>query len=220
MDAALGEYGRLDGVILNAGVGTGSPAENEDLARFRPGRSGGRRGGGAVRIRRAVMAAAVVAAALVGGAGCHLEADQAPVTAPQVEQQPAAFTPGTISRGGVTYMVDCEGEPRRSPTTIFVGCPDRYGVRLLRWRGWGTERAVGSRVAIVNRCVPSCSDPALSQYSVTVVLSDVKEGEASAFYTRMTIYGRDAPSAGRPAEDRFLLRMPDHPGSKAPVPIP
>lgn len=144
--------------------------------------------------------AAVVAAALVGGAGCHLEADQAPVTAPQVEQQPAAFTPGTISRGGVTYMVDCEGEPRRSPTTIFVGCPDRYGVGLLRWRGWGTERAVGSGVAIVNRCVPSCSDPALSQYSVTVVLSDVKEGEASAFYKRMTIYGRDAPSAGRPAE--------------------
>ncbi len=33
VNAALGE-GRLDGVILNAGVGTGSPAENEDLARF------------------------------------------------------------------------------------------------------------------------------------------------------------------------------------------
>lgn len=33
VNAALAE-GRLDGVILNAGVGTGSPAENEDLARF------------------------------------------------------------------------------------------------------------------------------------------------------------------------------------------
>ncbi len=34
VDAALREYGRLDGVILNAGVGAGSPAEHEDLQRF------------------------------------------------------------------------------------------------------------------------------------------------------------------------------------------
>lgn len=34
VDACLTHFGRLDGVILNAGVGTGTPAENEDLDRF------------------------------------------------------------------------------------------------------------------------------------------------------------------------------------------
>ncbi len=169
-----------------------------------------------MRFARGVAALAVLIAL---ASGCNEEADRAPVTAPLRGPAPAEVTPGTIGRRGVTYITDCQGDPRHGPSEIIITCADsNYGVGLLRWRGWGTQRAVASGVAVVNNCIPDCTRGAFAQYPVTVVLTHIRDGEAAAFYTRMAILAPDAPGAGMPEKDLYRLGTPAG-GRPGPTPL-
>lgn len=146
---------------------------------------------------RGPLAGAVAVALLVALAGCRQGADVAPVTAPVVGPQPGASSRTTAARRGVTYITGCAGKPVRLPRTLITACADgNEGIARLRWRGWGTGRAIGSGVLVTNTCTPSCVRGQWEVLPATVVLDRIRNGEAAAYYTRMvvSVAGDDAGS--------------------------
>lgn len=152
---------------------------------------------------RVAIAAALVAAAL---AGCGSNADEVEVLTVDTTVTPEPTDPETGSRAAVTFIADCKGEPIHRPRTITLACADaNYQLTGLRWRNWGSHRAVAAGTGVANTCSPSCSQGSFARFPVTVVADGIVEGEASARYTRLSVSASGSHPKVIPRQQRFGL---------------
>jgi hypothetical protein len=116
----------------------------------------------------------------------------------------AAFT------GGPHALPDCLGKPRERPAEIVLACADgNFGVRRLRWTGWGETFAAATGVAFANDCKPYCAAGHMHSYQAIVVASGTQHcpGGATA-YSRVTVafVGRSPYPTSRPADMVYPAR--------------
>jgi hypothetical protein len=86
-------------------------------------------------------------------------------------------------------LPDCLGKPRVRPAEVVLACADaNFGVRKLRWTGWGQPFAAATGVAYANDCKPNCAAGHMHQYQAVLVASGSQRcpGDVTA-YSRVTI---------------------------------
>ncbi len=137
---------------------------------------------------RHLLALAGGALLLVGGlAACGVE-DTRPVAAHPQADAPTESGTTVRSRAGVTYLLDCVGEPVARPASYTVACADgNQSLVDLDWSDWGAQRASATGSVVANDCDPSCAEGSDVRAAVKVVASDLVDGEAAATYGTLTI---------------------------------
>ena len=89
----------------------------------------------------------------------------------------------------------------------LLACADaNYGVVEVTWQGWGTARAVGVGVAVLNTCVPNCAQGRFERYPVNLVADRPAATEAGWFYRRLVVLPRGGPTPGVPDREVYELR--------------
>jgi hypothetical protein len=79
----------------------------------------------------------------------------------------AAFAGGPIQS-----LPDCAGKPTVKPAAVVLACADaNFGVRRLRWTGWGESFAAATGVAYANDCKPYCAAGHMHDYQAVLVAS-------------------------------------------------
>ncbi|MEI2713476.1 MAG: hypothetical protein V9G04_09320 [Nocardioides sp.] len=137
----------------------------------------------------AITAAAVGAAAV---ADTGAEPDTTPVTS-EVSQAAA----------DATFLIECvEDNVVNQPRTFTLSCADANEVLdNLTWTNWGADEATASGVVASNDCDPNCAEGEMKSYPVTVVASDLVQGEASQTYGTLTVvYSGDRPEGAEQTE--------------------
>ena len=102
----------------------------------------------------------------------------------------ALLLAATISTGHAPQAVpDCLGKPRVRPTEIVLACADaNFGVRKLRWTGWGSPFAAATGVAYANDCKPYCAAGHMHTYQAVVVVSGTQQcPDGKTAYSRITV---------------------------------
>jgi hypothetical protein len=92
--------------------------------------------------------------------------------------------------GGPTQSLpDCVGKPTVKPTEVVLACADaNFGVRKLRWTGWGASFAAATGVAYANDCKPYCAAGHMHAYQAVLVASGRQTCPgAKPSYSRVTI---------------------------------
>ncbi len=74
--------------------------------------------------------------------------------------------------GHPTALPDCLGKPQVRPAAVVLACADaNFGVRALRWTGWGSTFAAATGTAYANDCTPNCAAGHMHTYQAVVVVS-------------------------------------------------
>ena len=100
-----------------------------------------------------------------------------------------ALAAAALAGGHPQAVPDCLGKPRVRPTEIVLACADaNFGVRKLRWTGWGEPFAAAIGVAYANDCTPNCAAGHMHSYQAVVVVSGTQQcpGGKTA-YSRITV---------------------------------
>lgn len=88
--------------------------------------------------------------------------------------------------GGPQALPDCLGKPRVRPTEVVLACADaNFGLRKLRWTGWGQAFAAATGVAYANDCTPNCAAGHIHTYEAVLVASGTRRCAGG-----ITAYGR------------------------------
>jgi hypothetical protein len=83
-------------------------------------------------------------------------------------------------------LPDCLGKPRVRPAEVVLACADaNFGVRKLRWTGWGESFAAATGVAYANDCTPNCAGGHMHTYQAVLVASGTQRCPGG-----VTAYGR------------------------------
>ncbi len=88
---------------------------------------------------------------------------------------------------------DCLGKPQVKPAAVVLACADaNFGLRKLRWRGWGKPTARATGVAYANDCTPNCAAGHMHSYRAVLVASgrQVCHGERAYARVRVLFPGR------------------------------
>ena len=88
---------------------------------------------------------------------------------------------------------DCLGKPQATPAAVVLACADAtFGLRKLRWSGWGKATARATGVAYANDCTPKCAAWHMHSYRAVLVASgrQVCHGVPSYAEVRISFPGR------------------------------
>jgi hypothetical protein len=91
--------------------------------------------------------------------------------------------------GAPSAVPDCLGKPRVRPTEIVLACGDgNFGVRKLRWTGWGQSFAAATGTAYANDCIPYCAAGHMHSYRAVLLVSGTQRcpGGTTA-YSRVVV---------------------------------
>jgi|SRR5581483_4704034 len=88
-----------------------------------------------------------------------------------------------------TALPDCLGKPKVRPLTVVLTCADaNFGVRKLRWTGWGQSFAAALGTAYANDCTPTCVAGKVHQYQAVLVASGSQRCSGGIVaYSRVTV---------------------------------
>lgn len=86
-------------------------------------------------------------------------------------------------------LPDCLGKPRVRPAEVVLACADaNFGVRKLRWTGWGSAFAAATGVAYANDCTPYCAAGHMHTYRAVIVASGAQRcPNGTTAYSRITV---------------------------------
>ncbi|HEV7132529.1 MAG TPA: hypothetical protein VGN27_02225 [Gaiellaceae bacterium] len=86
-------------------------------------------------------------------------------------------------------LPDCLGKPQVRPAAIVLACADaNFGVRKLRWTGWGAPFAAATGIAYANDCTPNCAAGHMHAYRAVLVVSGTQRcPDGKAAYSRVTV---------------------------------
>jgi hypothetical protein len=101
----------------------------------------------------------------------------------------AALALAAAFSGQPMALPDCLGKPLVRPTEVVLACADaNFGVRKLRWTGWGQSFAAATGVGYANDCTPNCAAGHMHTYRAVVVASGTQRcpGGITA-YSRVTV---------------------------------
>jgi len=85
-------------------------------------------------------------------------------------------------------LPDCLGKPRVRPAEIVLACGDaNFGVRKLRWTGWGESFAAATGVAYANDCTPDCAAGHMHTYQAVIVVSGTQHCAGTTAYRRIAV---------------------------------
>lgn len=105
--------------------------------------------------------------------------------------------------GPPTALPDCLGKPQVRPAAVVIACGDgNFGLRKLRWSGWGTTMARATGVAYANDCKPYCAAGHFQSYAAVLVASGRQRCHGKVAYARLTISfpGRSPYPKAKPAD--------------------
>ena len=111
--------------------------------------------------------------------------------------------------GHPTALPNCLGKPISQPASIVLACADaNFGVKQLRWIGWGGARAAATGVAYANDCTPNCAAGRFHDYSAVIVLDGSQKCGQTLDYHRLTIafVGPTPYPKAKPADLVYSLR--------------
>lgn len=143
----------------------------------------------------------LLAMSFLGLAGCGTVAGGTRVEGP---------APTAIPWSGPVYVDDAGSVPRQHPA--IVDLTERTSLYSLKWRGWGTSRAVATGVVVDVTCASGCphgdADP--PSYPVRLVLSGLVKREYSAYYHHAVLTADPPPAPDWVLEVGDLrLRVPE-----------
>jgi hypothetical protein len=94
-----------------------------------------------------------------------------------------------FASGHPQAVPDCLGKPRVRPTEIVLACADaNFGVRKLRWTGWGESFAAATGVAYANDCTPNCAAGHMHSYQAVVLVSGTQQcPNGTTAYNKVTV---------------------------------
>ena len=91
----------------------------------------------------------------------------------------------------------------------MLACGDgNFGLRKLRWIGWGSPRAAATGVAYANDCKPSCAAGHFHTYRAVIVVDGTQRCGGTTEYRRLTIafVGPSPYPKAKPADLAYPLR--------------
>lgn len=139
----------------------------------------------------------LLAMSFLGLAGCGTGAGGARIEGP---------APTAVPWTGPVYVSDSRSIPRQRPDVMdLTEVTTLYG---MKWRGWGTPRAVGTGAVVDFACISQCphgkDNP--PYYHVRLVLSRLVKREYAAYYSN-AVLSPDRPPAPAWAMDVGDLRL-------------
>ncbi|HET7567626.1 MAG TPA: hypothetical protein VFJ91_06520 [Gaiellaceae bacterium] len=100
-------------------------------------------------------------------------------------------------------LPDCAGKPVAKPREVVLACADaNFGIRKLRWSGWGRATARATGTAYANDCTPYCAAGHFHTYRAVLVASGrrVCHGVPSYARVRISFPGRTPYPKAKPAD--------------------
>jgi hypothetical protein len=75
------------------------------------------------------------------------------------------------------------------PAEVVLACADaNFGVRRLRWTGWGSSFAAATGVAYANDCTPNCAAGHMHTYRAVLVASGTQRcPNGKTAYSKVTV---------------------------------
>ena len=93
-----------------------------------------------------------------------------------------------MAAGAPSALPNCLGKPTVKPTSIVLACADgNFGLKRLKWIGWGSSRAAATGVAYANDCKPFCAAGHFHQYKAVVVVDGSQRCGRTTEFSRLTI---------------------------------
>jgi hypothetical protein len=91
--------------------------------------------------------------------------------------------------GATIALPDCLGKPKVKPAEVVLACADaNFGVRKLRWTGWGSSFAAATGTAYANDCTPNCAAGHFHSYQAVLVASGSQRcASGGRAYARVTV---------------------------------
>jgi len=87
-----------------------------------------------------------------------------------------------------TALPDCTGKLVVKPATVVLACADgNFGIRALRWIGWGEAAAAATGTAWANDCTPNCASGHDHSYKAVIVVDGAQRCGTTTAYKRLTI---------------------------------
>lgn len=139
----------------------------------------------------------LLAVGFLGLAGCGTGAGGMRVEGP---------APTAIRWTGPVYLDDARSMPRQHPDVMdLTNVTTLYG---MKWRGWGTPRAVATGLVVDFSCQSLCPQGKYNPpyYPVRLVLSGLVKREYAAYYSS-AVLSPDPPPAPHWALDVGELRL-------------
>ena len=106
----------------------------------------------------------------------------------------AALTVALAMAAHPAALPDCLGKPQVRPANVVLACADaNFGVRKLRWTGWGSAVAAATGTAYANDCTPNCAAGHMHAYQAVVVVSGAQRcpgGVTAYLRLRIAFIGR------------------------------
>jgi hypothetical protein len=105
-----------------------------------------------------------------------------------------------------SVLPDCLRDLKTEPGSIVLACADaNFGVRHLRWTGWGERITAAVGTAYANDCDPTCVAGKFHRYRALVLVGGSQECSGGILaYERVTI-GFVGPSPYPQAKPRDLV---------------
>ena len=122
----------------------------------------------------------------------------------------AAFAIALAFAAGPQSLPDWSGKPTIKPAEVVLACADaNFGVRKLRWTGWGGSFAAATGVAYANDCTPTCVAGHMHTYQAVLVAagSQICPGGRRS-YNRVTVafVGPSPYPKSKPADLTYRAR--------------
>jgi hypothetical protein len=93
--------------------------------------------------------------------------------------------PTAIPWTGPAYVDDARSVPRQSPDVVdLTDTTTLYG---LKWRGWGTPRAVATGLVVDFACVSGCPHGDPPSFPAGLVLTGLVRREYAAYYSHAVL---------------------------------
>ena len=94
-----------------------------------------------------------------------------------------------VLTGHPQALPDCLGKPQVRPAEVVLACADaNFGVRRLRWTGWGSSFAAATGVAYANDCTPNCAAGHMHTYRAVLVASGTQRcPNGKTAYSKVTV---------------------------------
>lgn len=100
----------------------------------------------------------------------------------------ALIAASLVLAGHPQALPDCLGKPQVRPAQVVLACADaNFGVRRLRWTGWGESFAAATGVAYANDCTPNCAAGHMHTYQAVLVVSGTQRCGGKTAYNRIEV---------------------------------
>jgi hypothetical protein len=121
----------------------------------------------------------------------------------------AAAAGSAAAASGPSALPNCLGKPTVRPTSIVLACADgNFGLKNLRWIGWGSSRAAATGTAYANDCKPYCAAGHFHSYGAVIVVDGAQRCGGRTEYRRLTVafVGPSPYPKAKPADLVYPLR--------------